>query len=99
MAPTICVVERFIPEDARFEVERRELAVDTGGTMTITSSMVSGNSVHIVGGGIWNENRGTVTIASSTVSGNMPSRRAVRPLMPATTCFVRNPTSVEAADR
>jgi CSLREA domain-containing protein len=42
--------------------------VNSGGTMTLTNSTVSGNSA-LVGGGIRN-NGGTLTVGGSTVSGN-----------------------------
>jgi len=42
--------------------------IDNGGTLTITSSTVSGNYAYYGGGGIYNG--GTLTINSSTVSGN-----------------------------
>ena len=43
--------------------------LNNGGTLTITSSTVSGNSAGNDGGGISNEG-GTLTITSSTISGN-----------------------------
>ena len=42
---------------------------NAGGTLTITSSTISGNSAGNDGGGIFN-NGGTLTITSSTISGN-----------------------------
>ena len=42
---------------------------NSGGTLTISGSTISGNSVGNDGGGIWNRD-GTVTITGNTVSGN-----------------------------
>ena len=42
---------------------------NTGGTVTVDKSTVSGNSAN-EGGGFWNDNGATVTITNSTVSGN-----------------------------
>ena len=47
------------------------------GTLTITDSTISGNSVSLGdnrGGGIYNETNGTLTIINSTISGNRASQ-------------------------
>jgi hypothetical protein len=46
--------------------------LNNGGTVTVTSSTISGNSADLAGGGILN-NGGTVTVTGSTISGNSAS--------------------------
>ena len=43
-------------------------SLNSGGTLTLTNSTVSGNSARHRGGGVYNN--GTATLTNSTVSGN-----------------------------
>jgi uncharacterized repeat protein (TIGR01451 family) len=43
---------------------------NSGGTLTLTNSTVSGNGASSLGGGIYNNNSGTLSLINSTVSGN-----------------------------
>jgi CSLREA domain-containing protein len=43
---------------------------NSGGTLTLTNSTVSGNQTSTDGGGIYNANSGTAIVTKSTVSGN-----------------------------
>ncbi|MGB5696264.1 MAG: choice-of-anchor Q domain-containing protein [Polyangiales bacterium] len=43
---------------------------NSGGTLTLTNSTVSGNTAEFGGGGIYNYSSGTLTVTNSTVSGN-----------------------------
>ena len=50
-------------------------AIDSDGSVTLTDSIVSGNSATVFGGGIF-ANAGTYTISGSTISGNTASEGA-----------------------
>jgi len=47
--------------------------LNSGGTVTVTGSTISGNNAQGAGGGIRNAGGGTVTVTNSTISGNSTS--------------------------